>query len=82
LELMRRYFGTIGRVRQLRRYVAAHVPRTDFGVPAIANGDTRAALAILKAVGPATVAPEHVLSPTDIGRTLRTLLATQKEEFL
>lgn len=27
-------------------------------------------------------AAEHVLSPTDIGRTLRTLLATQKEEFL
>jgi hypothetical protein len=35
LELMRRYFGTIGLVQQLRRYVEAHVPRTDFGVPSM-----------------------------------------------
>ena len=35
LELIRRYFGTIGLVQQIRRRVAADVPRTDFGVPAM-----------------------------------------------
>ena len=35
LELMRRYFRAIGLVRQLRRDVEAHVPRSDFGVPSM-----------------------------------------------
>lgn len=35
LELVRRYFGTIGLVQQIRRVVEAGVPRTDFGVPAM-----------------------------------------------
>ncbi len=35
LELMRRYLSAIGLVQQLRRYVEAHVPRTDFGVPSM-----------------------------------------------
>jgi len=35
LELLRRYFGAIGLVQQLRCYVGAEVPRTDFGVPAM-----------------------------------------------
>jgi len=35
LELIRRYLGTIGLVQQIRRCIAADVPRTDFGVPAM-----------------------------------------------
>src|SRR5207249_6163521 len=35
LELVRRYFGGIGLVAQLRRCLEAHVPRSDFGVPSM-----------------------------------------------
>jgi len=32
LEFLRRYAGTIGLAHQLRRYLATHLPRTDFGI--------------------------------------------------
>jgi len=35
LEFVRRYVGTIRLVHQLRRYLNAHVPRTDFGIPSM-----------------------------------------------